>query len=58
MPTALQPVAAPFHQQRFAEQLLAQPKEQSVELIVPDGLLNQRRAGEGVGCWDDRAPRL
>ena len=33
--------ATPVDQQQLAERLLAQAKEQGVELVGPDGLLNQ-----------------
>ena len=33
--------ARPVNQQQLAEQLLAQAKEQGVELVGPGGLLNQ-----------------
>ena len=44
MTDTLEPVAAPneeVDQERLAQQLLAQAKEQGVELVGPDGLLNQ-----------------
>jgi putative transposase len=41
MTETLGPVANEVDQQRLAEQLLAQAKQQGVELVGPDGLLNQ-----------------
>jgi putative transposase len=41
MTETLEPVANEVDQQRLAEQLLAQAKQQGVELVGPDGLLNQ-----------------
>ena len=35
----LEPMATPVDQQQLAEQLLAQAKEQGVELVGPNGLL-------------------
>jgi putative transposase len=49
-------------QKGLAEQLLAQAKEQNVELVGPDGLLgqltDQERARDRAGCGDERAPGL
>ncbi len=47
-------------EQQLAEQLLKQAKEQGVDLLGPDGLLNgfdEAGVGDGAGCGDDRAPR-
>jgi transposase-like protein len=41
MTETLEPVANEVDQQQLAEQLLAQAKEQGVDLVGPDGLLNQ-----------------
>ncbi|QGK72250.1 IS256 family transposase [Allosaccharopolyspora coralli] len=41
MTETLEPVTDGVDQQRLAEQLLAQAKEQGVDLVGPDGLLNQ-----------------
>jgi hypothetical protein len=41
MTETLQPVASEVDQQRLAEQLLAQAREQGVDLVGPNGLLNQ-----------------
>src|ERR1700758_2952032 len=41
MSETLDPVAIELDQRQLAEQLLAQAKEQGVELVGPDGLLNQ-----------------
>lgn len=41
MSETLDPMAAVVDQQQGAEQLLAQPQEQGVHLIGPNGLLNQ-----------------
>jgi putative transposase len=41
MSETLDPVAMELNQQQLAEQLLAQAKEQGVELVGPNGLLNQ-----------------
>lgn len=41
MAETLEPVTDEVDQQRLAEQLLAQAKEQGVELVGPNGLLNQ-----------------
>src|ERR1700748_2443808 len=41
MSETLDPVATELDQRQLAEQLLAQAKEQGVELVGPDGLLNQ-----------------
>lgn len=41
MSETLDPVAMELDQRQLAEQLLAQAKEQGVELVGPDGLLNQ-----------------
>jgi transposase-like protein len=41
MTETLEPVANEVDQQQLAEQLLAQAKEQGVELVGPNGLLNQ-----------------
>ena len=41
MSETLNPVATELDQRQLAEQLLAQAKEQSIELVGPNGLLNQ-----------------
>ena len=41
MSETLDPVATELDQRQLAEQLLAQAKEQGVELVGPNGLLNQ-----------------
>jgi putative transposase len=41
MSETLDPVAMELDQRQLAEQLLAQAKEQGVELVGPNGLLNQ-----------------
>jgi putative transposase len=41
MTETLEPVTDEVDQQELAEQLLAQAKEQGVDLVGPDGLLNQ-----------------
>jgi putative transposase len=41
MAETLEPVTDEVDQQRLAEQLLAQAKAQGVELVGPNGLLNQ-----------------
>ena len=41
MSETLDPVATELDQQQLAEQLLAQAKEQGVELVGPNGLLSQ-----------------
>src|SRR3954468_3624092 len=41
MSETLDPVATELDQRQLAEQLLAQAKEQGVELVGPSGLLNQ-----------------
>ncbi len=41
MSETLDPVAMELDQRQLAEQLLAQAKEQGVELVCPNGLLNQ-----------------
>jgi transposase-like protein len=41
MSETLEPMATTVDQQQLADQLLAQAKEQGVDLIGPDGLLNQ-----------------
>jgi putative transposase len=41
MSETLEPMATELDQKRLAEQLLAHAKEQGVELVGPDGLLNQ-----------------
>ena len=41
MSETLDPVATEVDQRQLAEQLLAQAKEQGVELVGPNGLLNQ-----------------
>jgi len=41
MSETLDPVAIELDQRQLAEQLLAQAKEQGVELVGPNGLLNQ-----------------
>jgi putative transposase len=41
MSETLDPVAMQLDQRQLAEQLLAQAKEQGVELVGPNGLLNQ-----------------
>ena len=41
MTETLEPVADEVDQQQLAQQLLAQAKEQGVELVGPNGLLNQ-----------------
>jgi putative transposase len=41
MAETLEPVANEVDQQRLAEQLLAQAKEQGIDLVGPNGLLNQ-----------------
>jgi putative transposase len=41
MSETLEPMVTPVDQQQLAEQLLAQAKEQGVELVGPNGLLNQ-----------------
>jgi putative transposase len=41
MSETLDPMATVVDQQRLAEQLLAQAREQGVDLIGPNGLLNQ-----------------
>src|SRR4051794_17645161 len=41
MSETLDPVAMELNQRQLAEQLLAQAKEQGVELVGPNGLLNQ-----------------
>jgi transposase-like protein len=41
MSETLEPMATELDQKRLAEQLLAQAKEQGVELVGPNGLLNQ-----------------
>ena len=41
MSETLDPVANEVDQRQLAEQLLAQAKEQGVELVGPNGLLNQ-----------------
>jgi len=41
MTEALVPVTGEVDQRELAEQLLAQAKEQAVDLVEPDGLLNQ-----------------
>lgn len=41
MTETLQPMADEVDQEQLAEQLLAQAKEQGIELIGPNGLLNQ-----------------
>ena len=54
----LEPMASTTDQQQLAEQLLAQAKEQGVELVGPNGLLNQldqEPAGNGAEGRDDRA---
>jgi hypothetical protein len=55
------PVAMELDHRQLAEQLLAQAKEQGVELVGPNGFaqpVDQERARDGVGCRDDRAPGL
>jgi putative transposase len=41
MSETLDPVATELDQRQLAEQLLAQAKEQGIELVGPNGLLNQ-----------------
>lgn len=41
MSETLEPMATEVDQKQLAEQLLAQAKEQGVELVGPNGLLNQ-----------------
>ena len=41
MSETLDPVTMELDQRQLAEQLLAQAKEQGVELVGPNGLLNQ-----------------
>src|SRR5262245_34270814 len=41
MSETLDPVATEVDQRQLAEQLLAQAKEQGIELVGPNGLLNQ-----------------
>lgn len=41
MTETLKPVTDKVDPQQLAEQLLAQAKEQGVDLVGPDGLLNQ-----------------
>ncbi len=41
MTETLDPMATPVDQRELAEQLLAQAKEQGVNLVGPNGLLNQ-----------------
>ena len=41
MTETLDPVAAPVDQQQLAQQLLAQAKAQGIDLMGPNGLLNQ-----------------
>ena len=41
MTETLEPVTDELDQQRLAEQLLEQAKQQGVELVGPNGLLNQ-----------------
>jgi putative transposase len=41
MSETLEPMAIEVDQKQLAEQLLAQAKEQGVELVGPNGLLNQ-----------------
>ena len=41
MSETLDPVATELDQRQIAEQLLAQAKEQGVEVVGPNGLLNQ-----------------
>src|SRR6185437_6775896 len=41
MSETLDPVVTELDQRQLAEQLLAQAKEQGVDLVGPDGLLNQ-----------------
>jgi putative transposase len=41
MTETLEPVTDEVDQQQLAEQLLAQAKEQGVDLVGPNGLLNQ-----------------
>jgi len=41
MSETLDPVAMELDQRQLAEQLLAQAKEQGIELVGPNGLLNQ-----------------
>ena len=60
MSETLDPVARELDQRQLAEQLLAQAKEQGVELVGPNGLppADQERARDRAGRGDDRAPGL
>ena len=61
MTETLQPMADEVDPQQLAEQLLAQAKAQGVDLVGPNGLLNQltkNRARDRPGGGDERAPGL
>ena len=61
MSETIDPVATEVDQQEFAQQLLAQAKEQGVELVGPDGLLNQLTKNvleTALEAEMDRAPGL
>jgi len=60
MSETLESVATEVDQRQLAEQLLAQAKEQGVELVGPNGLLNQltKNVLDRAGCGDGRAPGL
>lgn len=61
MSETLESVAIDVDHKQLAEQLLAQAKEQGVELVGPNGLLksaDQECAGDHIGCRDDRASGL
>lgn len=61
MSETLDPVALELDQRQLAEQLLAQAKEQGVELAGPNGLLNQLTKNvlkTRLGCRDERPSGL
>jgi hypothetical protein len=61
MSDTMDPVATEVDQQELAQQLLAQAREQGIELVGPDGLLNpvdEKRPGDRPGGGDGRTPPL
>ncbi len=57
MSETLESLVTEVDQRQLAEQLLAQAKEQGVELVGPNGLLNQltKNVLETARCGDERA---
>ena len=56
MSETLEPVTTKLDQQQLAEQLLAQAKEQGVELVGPNGLPNQLTKNVLETAWTRRWP--